>query len=155
MLLSEIEQKGFVKFIKDALNQASIRDRFSPEHIEHLVSSVKNVIRSGIKELAVRKTIEDMGYKSHHGGMWAWDGNSWEATAATSRLANELGVSFGAHSGTHEARAIESYYDDISGLKEGRYSHKKYRENVTQTNQQYLDKISPELRRVLYIRGFI
>lgn len=154
-LFEKFEENGIEYTIGNLLDSAGIGEKLQPAEKSQVVEAVHAAIRSDIKILAVKETIKHMGYENHRGGMWAWDGDSFDATDATTKLAHAMGVDTGPHGSTPGSEITHDYYTPMSELKEGKIGIKEYREESERVNARHLDKISPKTRRMLYQRGLL
>ncbi len=129
-----------------------------------LCNTMRSYFASKIKTFAINSQITRMGYKPEHGGMWAW-GDSWDVTGSTAKLGGEIGVPVMAHSGTINSD-MESYVpsefrrmnaepraDDDGYAPVKPKDPREVKEDVKTTVREKADKISPQLRRALYLMG--
>ncbi len=135
------------------------------EDIDRIAKNINTFFTTQIKELAVNSQMEKMGFAKKQGGMWAW-GGSWDVTSSTTKLGAEIGVPVGAHSGT-TSYAIEGFVPKkFSGLdsKNNRDSLGDLippekpaiiKHEVREYLMTNIDKLSPELRRAVYLMGAI
>lgn len=137
-----------------ALNP-DVQDR--EEAISRLTTAIANNIRgemfAEINEIATIEAIKDRGYDIHSGGMWAW-GDSWEVTAQTAALGQELGVPVTAHSNTSQHRLTDGFSRTIGSAYKGEEESSKF--EWTKYSPKYDDlvpQIDPKTRRVLYASG--
>ncbi|MCH7492680.1 hypothetical protein IID19_03790 [Patescibacteria group bacterium] len=155
VLFEQFKEKGIEQAINDLIDSAGIGEVLHAAERRQVIEAVHNAIRSDIKQMAVEATITHMGYENHSGGMWAWDKDSFDATAATTKLAHDMGIQTGAHSNTPEANLTEDYYRSLSQFKSGDVTLKEYRDRSEKINAKHLDEVSPKTRRMMYMRGVL
>jgi len=155
-----LSEGGFEKLIQEFV--AKIDVEVTPDFIKVIQQKMEGIILEEIKKLAIKKQIKQMGFESHGGGMWAWDGDSWDATAATTRLAGELHTRTGPHNGS-ASQVIE---ENLLGIYARLGSDAKYfdgedvslpvaeaKKTVRQLARSKFDELSDASRRMLYLYG--
>lgn len=155
VFLAQCKKQGISAAVNQLTDNAGLSKVLHETEKTQLREAVQNALRSEIKKIAVKETISHMGYENHSGGMWAWDGDDWDGTTAAVKLAHRLGVKTGPHSSRPEARLTEEYYNAMTEFKEGKSDIRQLREDSEDINSKYLDKISPQTRRILYQRGML
>jgi len=147
--------------VESYIHDIGFDGRIGEDIRQRAVEKIYAGLFSYIKQKAVNRTISDMGYKVQQGGMWAWK-DDWTVTNRTLQLGAELGVRVGAHS-DFESSKIDSAYRGGLGRGEGLLNQLRddkvdmptYREKTEKILSKHLEGMSPETRRMLYLRGLI
>ncbi|TSC90027.1 MAG: hypothetical protein G01um10145_458 [Microgenomates group bacterium Gr01-1014_5] len=123
------------------------------------LQSIREVLASKVRDVAVVDTLKRLGFRIHTGGMWAWDRDSWEATWQTVKLAIELGTRSGNHT-DHPTNRAEDHgirYMYSNGYSMGGQTYSK--EEVRSIEKSFIwgnmDQYSQNQRRALYLCGII
>lgn len=158
--VSSLEQK-----LEDLLERSGATTAIKPEAqdkevaVNRFTTIVANNIRremfAEISEIAAQEAIRSKGFEVQRGGMWAW-GGSWDVTAQTVALGEQLGTEVAAHSVTPQAILTENFSHQVGAAYEGegdsaKFDWKKY-------SPQYHDlvpQIDPKTRRTLYASGLL
>jgi len=153
-MVRDLLKKPVREVMNDLLDEAGIRGRVDEKIIDEAVKGIEGAIIFYIKDITVKKQIRDMGYEVHGGGMWAWDGDSWEATDQTRKLGVEMGVQVLPHS-AHPSSNIEKVLSDrLYELESGKVTPAQFRRGIRSLAQpKYLAKLSQSMRQMLYEVG--
>lgn len=125
-----------VKEIGDMIKQKSgtrEANRFLEEAKD--INTRDSLCCTELTDLLVNSEIESLGFKVQAGGMWAWNGDSMDATRQAALYAEKYGTDFGAHS-----QKADSNFNMRLNLGE----------KVTLEGQQA--EISSQLFQALYLR---
>lgn len=154
-LLPELMKKKIHTVIEELLDEAGIRERVPETIVSEVVKQIEGKIICRIKKFAIEQKIQDMGYEVHGGGQWAWDGDSWEATARTRKLGLEMGVPVLPHFVHDSAKLEKVLFDEFAYLKEEKKGPKAYHDAVHRLTrpEEAMAKSSPPMRRMLYEIG--
>jgi len=154
-IMDLLKTKSTSEVVESIIQSAGLSEKIPKEYLDRVKGSVDGTIRNHIKQIAVKDAIEKMGFENHRGGMWAWDGDSMEATKQAGALAKKMGTDWGAHSGHPTSEITQNYYHEMGMLKDGEQNIKDYRKRVSKMNGEYFDQMTPAIRRMLYLRGLI
>ena len=89
-------------FLKDLKEVREGTGEGAPE--DTLTQKESELLEGVLFDVATARIISRAGLTPRDGGMWAWDGNSWDATRETTQLAARMGVFSGNHTDTPPAR---------------------------------------------------
>lgn len=120
-----------------------------------IVTRIQAAFQKLAKYQVIDAMIQKMGYEVHFGGMWAWDGDSWEATAQTNKLGAEIGIMVGPHCNHYSMDAEENIALYQSRLQKGELLSKDTTGNRSHFFREYFEKASPAFRRMMYEVGMI
>lgn len=152
-----VEQSGVLSAVKKGVSPD--REALLNEIVERTRSSIYATLFERINEIAVRETIERLGFEAQSGGMWAWNGDSMEATRKSVNLANALGTRAGAHRNSAEFELTDKLLREISASYTGQYGDPDRKFDWTKYNpdsiKSLIRKIDPKSRRVLYASGLL
>ncbi|NBW39664.1 hypothetical protein EBR25_01540 [bacterium] len=101
----ELNSLPVVERLKREFRSVEMHDARTGAEDEKITLQENELIGKAILEVATARTLCRAGHVPHSGGMWAWDGNSMEATAETTQLAAQMQVFSGNHSDSFQARA--------------------------------------------------
>lgn len=159
-VLTLLKEKSIQETVLQLYKEAGIEEKIPLGIVKSLVRQIEGIFVSGIKNKAIYKQIEDLGYESHAGGMWAWDRDSFEATRKTTKLGAELGIPVLPHSGhiSHDvegmfAGSLERGAGLINLLHSGDIPGDVYRDRAYTYVKEKFAELSPQMRRMLYLIG--
>lgn len=151
-LLGELMDHPIAQVVEKLCKQAQVSLEATSKVQSEFQKKIENFFASMIKYHVIENKIRDLGYTVHQGGMWAWDGDSWEATTQTQALGKQLEVPVLPHSG-HPSYAMEELCSRWGNqLAEGVLSPKQYSEEPISKD---ILEFSPAFRRLLYELGKI
>lgn len=149
------------KVIDSFFQEMGIADDINNEIRKKIIERIDGKVFAEIKDMAVNNCIQDMGFEKRRGGMWAW-GDSWTVTSQTQFLGAEIGSPVGAHTNFPKSTIDGKYRGGwesgkgiLNELREGDINIKQYRELTERVNEEHLHEMTPETRRMLYLRGVI
>lgn len=152
-LPQELEGASPEEFVTRVLTTAQVE--LGDESIERITRAISKNLAQRNKYFTINRVIEDLGYKVHGGGMWAWDGDLWEATEQTQRLGAEMGVPVMAHfhhDSYEQAHAIAMHHGQILQSDEPAKTTNNCKPHFARL---YLPKASPQSRRMMYEVGLL
>lgn len=124
---------------------------------EKLTSKENELLSEVMREVATARALCRAGYTPRSGGMWAWDGNSWEATAETTELAARMKVFSGNHSDSRQAgaeRILAKSLGKVIGMrKRGALVDDSGKIPTPVLSEEAIQELPPETLRSLYEGG--
>lgn len=152
-LLPALTKQSMQTVVEELLEEAGIRQRVGEGLIRRAVMKIDTLFNLHARQHAIDEQIREMGYTVHGGGMWAWDGDSWEATDATRKLGMALGAPVMPHS-AHVSHKAETFLVwALARLQEGEVTPTQYRDALQGFAQRMLPECSSAFRRMVYEMG--
>lgn len=149
----ELENASPREFILKVLETAQVT--LGEESIERILNGINKDIARRNKYFTIDQVIKELGYEVHGGGMWAWDGDSWEATAQTQKLGVEMGIPVMAHfhhDSSEQSHAIAKHFNEILDSSKPALTTNNCKPHFAQL---YLPTASPQARRMMYEVGLL
>ena len=94
--------------------------------------------------------IKSLGFEPKPGGEWAW-GGSWDVTAQTGLLADDLGTTISSHDVQPAARIEKSALRYLTSIKEGQENNQQMRGPL----RHNWPKLEEQQRRTLWAMGLV
>lgn len=159
-MIGLLEESGATTAIKPGVDRFAATDKMA----KVLAETVKAAMRTRIQEMAVKATIERLGFEVKEGGDYAWDQGSSnqekgiEARKRMEALAASLGITSAPHSVSPSGEISQSILRSIGAAKTDygtdEIDWKKYELNAFVFGEN-VPKLDPKTRRALYASGLL